>query len=246
MKGEGGRRSGAKLTVSARYRQVIRSHPPLGREEEQALAVRARNGDVIAKRQLVCHNLAFVLAIAQRQQRGTLSLDDLVQEGNLGLIRAADKFDPSVGTRFSTYAIWWIRAFIGKYLKEARSAVRPRGGAVAQADLSLDTPVGDEDEPTHLDRLEDLGPSPEDACVVAETGRQVRLALDRAHRRMGGLGWDIVHSRLAQQSPQTLQALGRRWSVSRERVRQVESKTKRLLQRYLKPSGEEDLPTSSD
>ena len=144
----------------APYLKAVRDYPPLSREEEHAAAVRARKGDVAAKQKLVRHNLAFVVAIARKQRRGTVRLDDLIQEGNVGLMRAVEKFDPHAGTRFSTYAVWWIRAYVGKYLKEARSTVRPQSGTVAQPDLSLDSSIDEEGDATHLERIEDDGPGP--------------------------------------------------------------------------------------
>jgi DNA-directed RNA polymerase sigma subunit (sigma70/sigma32) len=108
----------------ARYLQAIRKCPPLSRADEHALAARARVGDVAAKQKLVRHNLAFVVAYARKHCRGAVRLDDLVQEGSVGLLRAVEKFDPDAGTRFLTYAAWWIRAHVGTYLREARSVVR--------------------------------------------------------------------------------------------------------------------------
>src|SRR5512138_3348175 len=133
------RRGTRTLDDLSPYFQAIRRHPPLDRRSEHALAVRASRGDVAAKQQLARHNLAFVVAIARRQRLGSVRLDDVIQEGNVGLMKAIEKFDPHAGTRFSTYAVWWIRAYVGKYLKEARSSVRPQSGMVAQADLSLDS-----------------------------------------------------------------------------------------------------------
>ena len=155
-------RSSEQFEELAPYLKAVRGFPRLSRDEEHALAVRARKGEVKAKQKLVRHNLTFVVAIARMQRRGTVRLDDLVQEGNVGLMRAAEKFDPHAGTRFSTYAVWWIRAYIGKYLKEARSTVRPQSGTVAQPDLSLDGAIGEEGDDTHLDRIEDEGPGPEE------------------------------------------------------------------------------------
>jgi RNA polymerase primary sigma factor len=221
------------------YLDAIRAFPPLGREEEHALAVRARAGDARAKQRLVQHNLAFVVAVARKQRRGTLRLEDLVQEGNMGLLRAVEKFDPEAGTRFSTYAVWWIRAYVGKYLKEARSAVRPMSGTVAQSDLSLDATFDAESETTHLDRIEDEGPGPEETYLAEEDHRGVRVALGRMRKRLGELGWDIVHARLQEDDPRTLEELGQRWGVSRERVRQVEIRTKDYLRRYLGTAVEE-------
>lgn len=219
------------------YFRAVRTYPPLPREEEHALAVLSGRGDASAKQKLVRHNLALVLAVARRQRRGTVRLDDLIQEGNVGLMRAVEKFDPQAGTRFSTYAVWWIRAHVGRYLKEARSTVRPRSGAVAQPDVSLDAAIGENDDVTHLELLEDDRVGPEGWYLSAESDRSVRDALAKVRKRIGELGWDIVHNRLGQDSPKTLEELGKRWSVSRERVRQVEVKTRRFLKCYLEPVG---------
>jgi RNA polymerase primary sigma factor len=226
----------------APYMKAIRSFPPLTREEEHRLAVRARTGDAAAGQKLVRHNLALVVAVARNQGRAGVRLDDLVQEGNLGLMRAVEKFDPHAGTRFATYATWWIRAYVWKYLKQARSLVKPRSGTVAQADASLDAPVGDEDgDLSRIDFLEDDAPGPEDAYVSSEGDRRVRESLGRVRARIGGLGWDVIQSRLTQDTPETLEQIGKRWNLSRERVRQVERNTKRFLERYLRAQDAEPV-----
>ena len=232
-------RSRRECAELASYLKAVRALPPLTREDEHLLALRARKGDGSATQKLVRHNLAFVVAVARRQRRGMVRLDDLIQEGSLGLMRAVEKFDPHAGTRFSTYAVWWIRAYVGRFLKEARSAVRPQSGTVAQADLSLDSTIDEEGNVTHLERIEDDGPGVEDSYLSAEGDRVVRDALGKVRKRIGELGWAIVHERLRQDSPKTLEELGKRWGVSRERVRQVELKTKQFLARYLEPVGRE-------
>src|SRR5512139_1074446 len=177
MKTAGIQRGSREFEELAPYLKAVRDFPPLTREEEHALALKARKGDVSARQKLVRHNLAFVVAISRKQRRGTVRLDDLIQEGNVGLMRAVEKFDPHAGTRFSTYAVWWIRAYVGKYLKEARSTVRPQSGTVAQADFSLDTTVDEDGETTHLERIEDDGPGPEETYLLSEGDREVRDAL---------------------------------------------------------------------
>jgi RNA polymerase primary sigma factor len=223
----------------APFVQAARGLARLTREEERDLSTRAHTGDTAARDKLIRHNLALVLAVVRMQRRGNVRIEDLVQEGNLGLMRAVEKFDPRAGTRFSTYAVWWIRAYVGRYLKAARSSVRPRSGTVAQDDLSLDAPVDREDSDTSwLERLEHEGPDPETTAVSSEQDRRLRDSLGRVRSRIGELGWDIVQNRLAQDAPETLETIGRRWDVSRERVRQVEKKTKEFLARYLEPERE--------
>ncbi len=227
------RRGSGELDDLSPYLQAMRQYPPLDREKEHALALRASRGDVAARQALARHNLAFVVAIARRQRRGAVRLDDVIQEGNVGLMKAVEKFDPHAGTRFSTYAVWWIRAYVGKYLKEARSSVRPVSGTVAQADLSLDVTVDEDGEITHLERIEDEGPGPEERFLAAEGDRGVRETLGKVRKRIGELGWDVVHRRLQQDEPTTLEEIGRRWGVSRERVRQVELRARSVLHRAL-------------
>ena len=235
MKTTTARRGGHEFEDLAPYLDTIREYPPLSREDEHRLAVQARRGDASARQRLVRHNLAFVVAVARKQRRGAVRLDDVIQEGNVGLMRAVEKFDPGAGTRFSTYAVWWIRAYIGKYLKEARSSVRPQSGTVAQADLSLDSAVDEDNDTTHVERIEDDSPGPEDNFLTTEANVEVRDALGRIRKRVGELGWDIIHNRLQQDQPRTLEEIGKRWGVSRERVRQVELRTKQFLARYLEP-----------
>ncbi len=201
----GSTRQRSEFDELAHHLDRIRRFPPLTRAEEHALALRARRGDPAARQKLVRHNLALAVAVACKQRRGSVRLDDLIQEGSVGLMRAVESFDPHAGTRFSTYAVWWIRAYVGKYLKEARSSVRPRSGTVAQHDVSLDTAVGDEDGPSHLERIPDEGPTPEEACGGSEGDREVRAAIGRVRRRVGDLGWDIIHNRLEQDTPETLE-----------------------------------------
>lgn len=101
------------------------------------------------------------------------------------------------------------------------------------ADFSLDAPLGDEEDSTYLERLEDGGATPDQTYFAMERDEEVSEALQRVKKRIGDLGWDILQERLTQDKPRTLEELGARWGVSRERVRQVELKTKTFLARYL-------------
>lgn len=95
------------------YFSEIEKIPLLTLEEEKALATKAFSGDKSAQKKLVEHNLRFVVKIANQYQ-GYMDVDDLINEGNMGLMHAAEKFNPSTGNKFSTYAVWWIKAYIQK------------------------------------------------------------------------------------------------------------------------------------
>jgi RNA polymerase primary sigma factor len=224
-------------------------HKQLTREEEYELSRRARKGDAEARRILAVSNLPFVVAVAKKFS-SRARLDDLVQEGNVGLMKAIEHFDSKKNVRFATYAVWWIRAYITRYLKDNRSQVR--GGEherMSMSDLSLDTPLDDESDTTYMDRIEDGSETPDDAFLILERDEEVSAALHRVKRRLGDLGWDILQERLTQDKPRTLEELGERWGVSRERVRQVELKTKSFLARYLSAFNQDtetlDLPDAN-
>ena len=106
------------------YLREIRAYPLLSREDEAELTRRARAGEVGALEQLVCANLRFVVSVAKRYQNRGVPLSDLIDEGNLGLLRAAERFDESKGIKFISYAVWWIRQSIVQALAEGAHAVR--------------------------------------------------------------------------------------------------------------------------
>jgi RNA polymerase primary sigma factor len=223
----------------APYLKIAAKHPPLSREQEFELATRVRAGEPKARRLLINHNVAFVLSMCRRYAGKGCRFDDLVQEGMIGLLKAVEHFDPAKGNRFSTYASWWIRAYVQKYLRDMRATVKPivsQPGQERRAlprDFSLDTPIGDDDETTHMDRLEDDEAGPEDKYLRGEHSSEVKQALQRVKKRIGGLGWDIVEQRLEEDDPRTLEEIGKDWGLSRERVRQVEKSTRTFLERYL-------------
>src|SRR5881409_3590392 len=106
------------------YLSEIARIPLLTREEEQALARRARAGDEVAKQRMVEANLRLVVQIARRYLNRGLPLPDLIEEGNLGLLRAVEKFDAEHGARFSTYATWWVRQAIVRALANQARTIR--------------------------------------------------------------------------------------------------------------------------
>ncbi len=239
---------------SARFEEGLSSylhqlkHTQLTREQEYDLARKAKRGDAAARETLARSNLAFVVATARKFANRGARLDDLIQEGNIGLMKAIEHFDPKKNVRFATYAVWWIRAYVTRYLKDNRSQVRGgQGERVSMADFSLDAAMDEESDMTFLERIEDPGQGPQEAYLSQEKDNEVRQALTRVKKRLGDLGWDILQERLTQDKPRTLEELGARWGVSRERVRQVELRTKDFLARYLSglEAGHEDEEEAS-
>jgi len=109
------------------YLRHLGGHRQLTREDEYELARRAKKGGAdgeAARETLARSNLPFVVAVAKKFNNRGARLDDLIQEGNVGLMKAIEHFDPKKNVRFATYAVWWIRAYITRYLKDNRSQVR--------------------------------------------------------------------------------------------------------------------------
>ena len=108
----------------SRYFMDIKSTCPLDPEQEANLAVLIQKGDIEARNKLVTANLRFVVSIAKQYQHIGLPLDDLINEGNIGLIHAAELFDPTRGFKFASFAVWWIRQSILNFIVERSRTVR--------------------------------------------------------------------------------------------------------------------------
>src|SRR5262245_8737430 len=117
-------RQAASPDTLGMYLREIRKIPLLTPEEERELARRAKGGDEEALHELVRHNLRFVVSVAKQYAKSAVPFEDLVNEGNLGLIRAAERFDVDRGYRFISYAVWWVRQAILQYVAEQSRTVR--------------------------------------------------------------------------------------------------------------------------
>ncbi|MEM7157740.1 MAG: RNA polymerase factor sigma-32 [Myxococcota bacterium] len=272
----------ARRDPMAAYMSEVRQHPLLSREEEYELAVRwVENGDKEAGRKLVTSNLRLVVKIAHEYRRAYHNLLDLVQEGNVGLVKAVQKFDPYRGVKLSTYSGWWIRAYILKYilnnwrlvkigttqnqrklffnLRKQRDAltaagidptperiakeldvspkeVREMERRMSAPDVSLDAPLGTDDGDgtrTRLDLIEDDFADPEDNVDAAEFKNLLQDKLMAFGADLAGRELEIFRDRLMAEEPATLQDLGTRWGVSRERARQLEKRLVLRLREYL-------------
>ncbi len=244
-----------------RYMERAAHHALLSRDEELALARRARAGDEAAREKLIVSNLRFVVKIAHEYAGYGRNLWELVQEGNLGLVTAADRFEPERGHRFVSYAVWWIRAMILSYVQRSASIVRlgtDRGtrraffnlrsarerieaekqGEASTAELAaaLDVPessieaterqvvAGDVTLDTGLiEHLAAASPTPEETVADQEAARRHHVQLQAALRRLDARERTIIERRHLSEKPATLAALGKAFSLSRERARQIET-----------------------
>lgn len=271
-----------------RYMTEIMRHPLLSREEEFELAVRYRKtGDVDAAYRLVTGNLRLVVKLAHEYRRSTMSLLDLIQEGNVGLMRAVQKFDPYRGVKLSSYAAFWIRAYILRYVMENFRLVKvgttqaqrklffnlrkereklieqgfdPTAKLLAKrldvteedvtemelrmsaGEMSLDAPLSDEDATPRSERLTWQAPSVDETLGDLQLQEILRQKLSEFGATLQGREKEIFEKRLVAEEPQTLQALGESFGLTRERTRQLEAKLIKNFKAWI----QEEVPDFRD
>ncbi|MCG6950187.1 MAG: RNA polymerase sigma factor RpoD/SigA [Acidobacteria bacterium] len=276
MSQRGGSTRDAEVATLRRYLKEIARYPPLTHDEEIELAERVHSGDEDAVRELVESNLRFVVAYAKRYRNPNVPFLDLIHEGNLGLIQAAKKYDPSQeghDVKFITYAVWWIRQAILHALAEhagsfrlpqkqanmlyrmerIRSLLAERFGRAptdqelseelgisvdevrvlsraARSSLSLNEPVDSEGNSELGDLLEQTGLPDTDELLLRESFAQ---ALADALAELPERERKVLELRfgLADDQPKTLREIGDVMGLSRERVRQIESRALNKLRR---------------
>ena len=253
------------------YLKEIGRVPLLSPDEEVDLAIRISQGDVAAKKRLSEANLRLVVSIAKRYLGRGMQFLDLIQEGNLGLIKAVEKFDHTKGFKFSTYATWWIRQAITRAIadqartiripvhmvetinkvKKVSSQLLHQNGhepsaddiaaeldmpvdkvreimRVAQEPVSLETPIGEEED-SHLGDFipDDDATAPQDAAshtLLKEQLSDVLSTLTSREEKVLRLRFGLEDGR-----SRTLEEVGREFNVTRERIRQIEAKALRKL-----------------
>ncbi|MCR5289458.1 MAG: RNA polymerase sigma factor RpoD/SigA [Treponema sp.] len=143
-------------TVLTLYLKDINKIPLLTHEEETELAIKARNGDKIAKEKIVKANLRFVVNVAKKYQNHGIDLSDLISEGNIGLMTAIDRFDVTKGYHFISYAVWWIRQAILKAICEKSHAIRlplNRANELVQIEHARKSVAGNKTEETEIQEI---------------------------------------------------------------------------------------------
>ena len=253
------------------YLKDIGKVPLLSADDEIELARKMMDGDEDAKRELSIANLRLVVSIAKRYVGRGMQFLDLIQEGNLGLMKAVEKFDYQKGFKFSTYATWWIRQAITRAIADQARTIRRPGHMVetinkvlrvqrqlmqefgreptpeeiakemgipeqrvveiqkiSQDPVSLETPIGEEED-SHLgDFIEDeQAPAPTDAVALSLLKEQLIHVLDTLtprEEKVLRLRYGIDDGK-----PRTLEEVGKEFNVTRERIRQIEAKALRKL-----------------
>ena len=257
-----------------RYLSEVSKHPVLTRERELELAVKAFvHKDPDAAQMLVISNLKLVVKIALEYYNTYLNILDLIQEGNVGLVHAVKKYNPYKGTRFSTYASFWIRAYILKHIMDSWSIVKvgttqsqrklfyrlnkekkkleaqgvvPAAQLLASTldvkteevedmekrlaftDMSLDHPLYDEGEETLMDVMQS-DENIEETVAAKEKRNILELKVKEFKTMLNDKELLIFERRIMAEEPMTLQEIGARFKISRERVRQIEN---RVLKKF--------------
>ncbi len=268
--------------VSAYY-QTIRHYPVLTRDEEKELALKyLETEDIDAAYTLVTSNLKLVIKIALEYRRLWREIVDLIQEGNVGLMQAVKKYDPYRGVRFSSYAAWWIRAYIIRYImnntrmvkvgttqaqrtlyfqlgKERerlrRMGIEPDSRAIAESlnvkesevdemtmrlstgDLSLEAKRGHDGEFSLFDTIPALEPDTESRVADAEAKSVYLEKLSEFVATLADRDRRIFTMRWMRDDPMTLQEVGEKLGITRERVRQLEARIINNLREHLEQEG---------
>ncbi|MBK9329083.1 MAG: sigma-70 family RNA polymerase sigma factor [Sphingobacteriales bacterium] len=258
-----------------KYLSEISKLPMMSEEEEVEVAKRIREGDVSAMDKLIQSNLRFVVSVAKQYQNQGLALNDLINEGNIGLIKAATKFDETKGFKFISYAVWWIRQSILQALIEQPRVVRlpmnkatiynkiqraivdfeqknqrePSNDELAElldmkADelallratltfhISVDSPLGEDDDTTSLDMMTDNSMATPDRNLIDES---LHDELEHALQALSDREVEIVKYYFGLNEfnqSYSLDEIGIKMNLTRERVRQLKDKAIRKMRRF--------------
>jgi len=263
------------------YLREVSRFPLLKPDEEQQLARRVReHNDGEAAFQLISSHLRLVVKIAMDfQRRWMQNVLDLIQEGNVGLMRAVNKFDPDKGIKFSYYAAFWIKAYILKFIMDnwrmvkigttqtqrklfynlnrerqklinegfdpdasmlsarlgvSKEQVQEMEQRLTAADVSLDAKVNDDSNAaTRMDFLPALGPGLEENLATEQIASLVQGSINQILPKLSSKEVYILKKRLLSDEPVTLREIGERYNITRERVRQVETRLLQKLKQHL-------------
>lgn len=288
-----GQRSPANISPLQLYLQQIARYPLLDPEEEFALAQKQfDDGDRDAAHRLVTSNLRLVVKIANDFRQAQINLLDLIQEGNYGLMQAVKRFNPYKGVKLSSYAAWWIRAYILKHIMDNKSQVKIGTTAdqrklyynlektarkllaeydhvdskllaehlnvrekdviemqqrLGSPDVSLDAPLSDDpDAGTRMGTIAANVQNADDILANDQVKKIFEEHLDDFRAMLKGRDLEVFDARLMAEEPLTLQELGDRYGITRERARQIEAKIVSKLKDFVKKKGLLDVEVVRD
>lgn len=267
----------AEINSTEMYLNEITSINLLSQEREQELGQKILKGDARAKQELVTANLRLVVSVAKKYTNHGLSLLDLIQEGNIGLMVAADKFDVTRNYKFSTYAYYWIKTYISravdnqarniripcymveklnKFKRTEQDFIQSNGRSPSDKELakllnssikdvramreyfadtvSLDTPIGDDEDATVGSFVEDTNGNPMDAYEEQDMNTILNKVLDTLPARDA----DVLRMRfgIGIEKPLTLEEVGKKYHITRERVRQIEAEALKKMRNPVRAS----------
>ncbi|MCX7337950.1 MAG: RNA polymerase factor sigma-32 [Alphaproteobacteria bacterium] len=265
------------------YVRTFMNMPFLEREKEQELAYAWKEDrDEKARHELICSYMRLVISTAIRYRHYGLPLSDLIQEGNMGLMHAAERFEPVREVRFSTYAKWWIRASIQEFILRNWSIVRAgttsahkalffnlnrlraqlsqttadpmnhderceiadllqvsiqdveiMGNRLSGHDLSLSNPISEFGDDDWQAQISDTRPTPEEASMEEDDTQSRRSWITGAMQCLDDRETYIISKRRLIDPPKTLESIGKKLSITKERARQIEAKALRKMKYYL-------------
>lgn len=282
-----GSRSLEALSPLQLYLREVAKYPLLSPEEEYDLAVKQFDqGDITAAHRLVTSNLRLVVKIANDFRQAQINLLDLIQEGNAGLMQAVKKYNPYKGVKLSSYAAWWIRAYILRHIMENKSQVKI-GTTAAQRklffnlrkeaekllaeydhvdtkllaanldvkekeviemqkrlgspDVSFDAPLGDNDDHTRGSVIAADIIGADDVLAAEEIKKLFAEHLEEFKKTLKERDLEVFNLRMMSEDPITLQDIGDRYGISRERARQIEARILQKLKTFVSDKGIIDI-----
>tara|TARA_B100001175_G_scaffold317555_1_gene334938 strand:+ start:1759 stop:2649 length:891 start_codon:yes stop_codon:yes gene_type:complete len=268
-----------------KYLTEISNYEILSREEEAKYAQEYRDsGDLQSARKLITANLKFVVKIAMEYRNYGLNLMDVIQEGNLGLMQAVTKFDPTKRYRLISYGVWWIRAYIQNFimknwslvkigttqgqrklfykirsakslynsgnlsleeyyqklsmdLKVSIKEIKEMDQRMGGKDYSLDEEIKSEEKQTRIEFLPSGADSQEDIVIESQQRKELESSLKEAIETLNERESFIIKNRLLSDQQVTLEKLGKKFKISRERVRQIEKTAIKKIKKILLKNG---------
>lgn len=273
-----------KLSPLQVYMREVSKYPLLKPEEELELAKKHYDDDdVPSAHRLITSNLRLVVKIASDFRKAQVNFLDLIQEGNYGLMQAVKKYNPYKGVKLSSYAAWWIRAYILKYLLDNKSQVKIATTAnqrklfynlrketeklleqydsvdasmlaetldvpekdviemqkrLASPDVSIDAPVKADSSATHGDLIQDPSINAADTLLAERQVHKIFSEhLEEFKETLNERDLEVFNLRIVAEEPETLQELGNRYGISRERARQIEARIISKLKKFVTDKG---------